>query len=145
MISSTRSRESAFRSSTNEASGLTSSSSAPSCSMTIFLSRSYVVATDSLLGAGWGCRPRWAAGCRDKSPEHAVHEASHRVATVDRCQPAPLGDAPPGRRAGVYHLTNPATEQRAVDFGELDDGILRRQLLDSGIDPVALSDDRGDD
>ena len=40
MISSTRSRESALRSSTNDASGLTSSSSTPSCSTTIFLSRS---------------------------------------------------------------------------------------------------------
>src|SRR3972149_5039815 len=43
MINSTRSSESAFRSSTNEACGLTSSSSTPSCSTMIFLSRSYVV------------------------------------------------------------------------------------------------------
>src|SRR5919106_2810622 len=90
MINSTRSSESAFRSSTNEASGLTSSSSAPSCSTTIFLSRSYVVATDSLLGAGcWGDRP-----------ENAVHEASHRLSAVDACQLDPLGDGHPGRRGG---------------------------------------------
>src|SRR5262245_7808161 len=88
MISSTRSSESAFRSSTNDASGLTSSSSAPSCSTTIFLSLSYVVATDSLLGAGYG----------GDGPEHAVHQASHRFSAVTACQLDPLGDGHPGRR-----------------------------------------------
>ena len=53
-MSSTRSRESAFRSSTNEASGLTSSSSTPSCSTTIFLSRSYVEATSHSLQSRHG-------------------------------------------------------------------------------------------
>src|SRR5262245_18830429 len=100
MISSTRSSESAFRSSTKDASGLTSSSSTPSCSTTIFLSRSYVLATDSLLGAvGAGCLVDLDLA-RDP-PEDAVHEAPHRVTTVDTGQFDPLGDGHPGRRRGV--------------------------------------------
>src|SRR3954453_8706992 len=101
MMSSTRSSESALRSSTNDASGLTSSSSAPSCSTTIFLRRSYVVATDSLLGAGGWRRPTRVAGLRCDAPEDAVHEASHRFSTGDACQLDPLGDRHPGRRGRV--------------------------------------------
>src|SRR5215510_5080723 len=96
MISSTRSSESAFRSSTKDASGLTSSSSTPSCSTTIFLSRSYVLATDSLLGARL-----LDVGLAHDRPEDAVHEAPHRVSTVDPGQFDPLGDGHPGRRRGV--------------------------------------------
>src|SRR5579859_3930011 len=99
MMSSTRSRESAFRSSTNDASGLTSSSSTPSCSTTIFLRRSYVVATDSLLGAG--CRRLGAGRLGSDPPEDTVHEAPHRVSTVDPCQFDPFGDRHPGRRRRV--------------------------------------------
>src|SRR5688572_33240205 len=95
MMSSTRSRESAFRSSTNDASGLTSASSTPSCSMTIFFSRSYVLATDSLLGV----LPGWALVAGD-SPEHAVHEPTHRITGVGPCELDPFGDCHPGRRRG---------------------------------------------
>src|SRR5262245_8378150 len=101
MMSSTRSSESALRSSTNDASGLTSSSSAPSCSTTIFLRRSYVVATDSLLGVGCCCRWPGAAGLRCDVPEDAIHEAPHRFSTVGARQLDPLGDGHPGRRGRV--------------------------------------------
>src|SRR4051812_29339452 len=97
MMSSTRSSESAFRSSTNDASGLTSSSSTPSCSTTSFFSRSYVVDTDSLLGAG----SRLPANRLGDPPEDAVHEASHRVSTVGPGELHPLGDRHPGGRRRV--------------------------------------------
>src|SRR2546428_56990 len=60
MMSSTRSSESALRSSTNEASGFTSPSSTPSCSTMIFLSRSYVFpwANNCLLRGSSGPLPR---------------------------------------------------------------------------------------
>src|SRR6185503_8691575 len=97
MISSTRSSESAFRSSTNEASGLTSSSSTPSCSTTSFFSRSYVVDTDSLLGAG----SRLAADRAGDLAEDAVHQPAHRISTVGSGELDPLGDRHPGRRRRV--------------------------------------------
>src|SRR3979409_1978824 len=94
MMSSTRSRESALRSSTNEASGFTSASSTPSCSTTIFLRRSYVfwsapnrLPPCQLPAAGFapgnpakcrGRRTRPSIGASTASPdgrgEHAVHE-----------------------------------------------------------------------
>src|SRR3954467_2710410 len=98
MINSTRSRESAFRSSTNAASGLTSSSSTPSCSTTSFFSRSYVVDTgNSLLGAG-AVLPADRAG---DAPENAIHQAAHRVSTVGAGEFDPFGDRHPGRRRRV--------------------------------------------
>src|SRR5207342_2567831 len=130
MMSSTRSSESAFRSSTNDASGLTSSSSAPSCSTTIFLRRSYVVATDSLLGAGCWCRRPVAAALPCDAPKHAVHQASHGLSTVGACQLDPLGDGHPGRRGRVWHLPYGATEQCAVHPGKAGDRVLRRASAD---------------
>ena len=68
-MSSTRSSESAFRSSTNEASGVTSASSTPSCSMTIFFSRSYVLATELLLDTGVSRRvASWSRATRPSTP-----------------------------------------------------------------------------
>ena len=109
-MSSTRSSESAFRSSTNEASGLTSSSSTPSCSTTIFLSRSYVVATDSLLGADRPVRRRVDPL---RSAQHAVHQASRRVSTVGPRQLDPLGDRHPGRRRPECS-TSPMAQRRSA-------------------------------
>src|SRR6266498_6159381 len=65
MISSTVSRESAPRSSTNDASGVTSSSLTSNCSTTTFLTRSYVA--DTLRTSSGSC------GRRSLSQHPSIH------------------------------------------------------------------------
>src|SRR3990172_5459283 len=111
MISSTRSSESAFRSSTKEASGVTCSSSTPSCSTTIFFIRSYVEAATllpPLASASLGRRSTFlstvravGAGLPRDPAKDAVHEPAGRLSTVDTREAYPLSDHDPGGRGRV--------------------------------------------
>src|SRR5260221_2953154 len=159
MMSSTRSRESALRSSTNEASGFTSASSTPSCSTTIFLRRSYIFASANRLPPCHYFR----------YPPPASPPASGKVSPL-RCSPVNRGLTSAGltthggrqytidelrrglraeqlrqldrfvddhageRRAGDAQLVEGDAQHVLVDLGHLLDRELGRQRRDLGIE-----------
>src|SRR5439155_11624665 len=105
-----RSSESAFRSSTKDASGVTCSSSTPSCSTTIFFIRSYVVAATLLPPLRSASLPRRSvlsivraisAGLPRDPAEYAIHEAARGLSTVQTREGYPLGDHDPCGRGRV--------------------------------------------
>ena len=80
-----------------------------------------------------------------RSPEDAVHEASHRVSTVGACQLDPLGDGHPGRRrrSVAPHRWRERSSARSIWASPVT-GYWGADRLDPGVDLVAMRDDRGD-
>src|SRR5438477_6692859 len=159
MMSSTRARESALRSSTNEASGFTSASSTPSCSTTIFLRRSYIFwsAKSANLPAALPrppasppapgkCRARHARPSigapgppTDGRREHPVDELRRRLGPEQLGQLDRFVDDHAGRGiAKDTELEQGDAKHVLVDLGHLVDRPLRRQGRDLRVELLAV-------
>src|SRR5213082_2048170 len=125
MMSSTRSSESALRSSTNEASGFTSPSSTPSCSTMIFLRRSYV----------FPCANNLPPPGQTQPPRPPTDEVRASVTGTDEaCQ---SGTKESRARAALYGepMTDPWRELYDREYPRL-----VRALVAIGRDPAGAED-----
>src|SRR5205807_9625224 len=143
MISSTRSRESAFRSSMKFASGVTSSSLTLSCSAMIFFRRSSALVAISTqspfrermgntrLGHSLPARARL-----NRSPEDAIDEFGRGFATEELGQFDRLVDCGPERHCSiaVQGFIESDAQNVAIDRRHLRQRPQRRSLLDHLVD-----------
>src|SRR5947207_5165381 len=158
MISSTRSSESASRSSWNDASSVMSASSIPSCSVSTSLTRSKTSSRDAAMSphscGGWpgksrrsyNLRPPWQACC--EAADHVVVDAAggeadrirdrrpRGVAVRDHREPAQAEQVGAAVRVGIEAMAEPArrrADQQAAQLARR----RRRDLCAEGVEDRA--------
>src|SRR5260370_21919776 len=164
MISSTRSRESAFRSSMKFASGVTSSSLTLNCSAMIFFTRSSALAgivfirtpcsssslccrMDGRVIYARRMRRRFSSAARlDRSSEDSVYELCRGLTAEKLAQLNRLVDRGPERHCSiaVQGFIESDAQDVAVNRRHLRQWPQRRALLNHPINPRAIVEDAAD-